>query len=446
MSNKNVAVQRGYDKRRQASDFREFEAFESNVRSYCRDFPVLLGRAKGSRAYSVDEVAYIDFFMGAGALNYGHNCDPLKARLLAYIEKDGITHSLDFYTNAKKEFIQAFQENILTPRKLEYKLQFTGPTGTNAVEAALKLARKVTRRTNVIAFTNAFHGMSLGSLSATASPKKRRGSGMPLAGVTFMPYDGYLGDGVDSIDYISRMLADGGGVDAPAAFLVETIQGEGGLRMVGKSWLQRLAALARDCGALLIVDDIQSGCGRSGRFFSFEGMDVEPDIVVLSKSLSGYGLPFSMNLLKPEHDLWEPAEHNGTFRGNNLAFVTGKAALELFWATPAFETELARKVDYLDRRLGQLLERIRQAVPRAEVRGRGFMQGVYLGDGELAAKVSQEAFRLGLIVETCGPQGEVVKLLPALTIEDEVLREGLDLLESAFGNVLWPKLVSLGAA
>lgn len=418
------------------SDFHTFEAYESNVRSYCRDFPVIIGRAKGSVFYSVDEKPYIDFFMGAGGLNYGHNCDKLKEALLAYLTEDGITHSLDFHTNAKREFIEAFQAHILLPRGFQYKFQFTGPTGTNAVEAALKLARKVTGRTNVIAFTNAFHGMSLGALSATAAPKKRGGAGVPLSGVTFMPFPGQFGPDVDTMDYISQMLAYGSGIDAPAAFLVETIQGEGGLRSVDQAWLQRLFALAKSLGALVIIDEIQSGCGRSGSFFSFDAMGVEPDIVCLSKSLSAYGLPFSMNLIKPEHDTWEPGEHNGTFRGNNLAFVTAKAAIETYWVSPDFKDALAKKIRFLDERMQALATQVRPFVPNAEVRGRGFMQGLYLADGQLATRVSQAAFERGLIVETCGPHGEVVKLLPALTIEEDTLAKGLELLASAFECVL----------
>ncbi|MBC3862417.1 diaminobutyrate--2-oxoglutarate transaminase [Undibacterium jejuense] len=416
--------------------FSIFEFYESKVRSYCRDFPVKIHRAKGSVIHSVENYSYIDFFSGAGALNYGHNCEPLKKKLMAYLDDDGVTHSLDFYTEAKEDFIKTFQEKILIPRNMRYKVQFTGPTGTNAVEAALKLARKVTKRTNVIAFSNAFHGMSLGSLAATSNPKKRQGAGVSLGGVTFMPYERYLGEHYDSLDFIDQMLKPGGGIEAPAAFLIETIQGEGGLRCVSANWLQRLQALAREHGALLIIDDIQSGCGRSGRFFSFEEMDVAPDIICLSKSLSGYGLPFSMNLINPDFDIWEPGEHNGTFRGNNLAFVTAKAAVEEFWSEPVFEQALHQKIGYLHVRLEALAERTRLLVPEAHFLGRGFMCGISVGSEDIASKISQAAFSAGLIVETCGVHGQVVKLLPALTIELDILAQGLDILETAFDQVL----------
>ncbi|WP_136417913.1 diaminobutyrate--2-oxoglutarate transaminase [Herbaspirillum sp. ST 5-3] len=419
-----------------ANGFQVFEELESSVRSYCRDFPAKFSRAKGSLLHSVDNKTYIDFFAGAGALNYGHNCEPLKKRLQEYLESDGITHSLDFYTQAKEEFITSFEKIILQPRRLRYKLQFTGPTGTNAVEAALKLARKVTKRSNVIAFTNAYHGMSLGALALTTNPKKRQGAGINLTGVTFMPYEGFLGKDLDTIEYVREMLKAGSGIDVPAAFIVETIQGEGGLKYVTQPWLQRLQQLAQEIGALLIIDDIQAGCGRSGRFFSFEDMGVYPDIICLSKSLSGYGLPFSMNLIRPQHDIWESGEHNGTFRGNNLAFVTGKAALEEFWGNADFEDELGRKIFYLHRRLGSLAEVFQQDGQDAEVRGRGFLCGIALSNPKLAADISEEAFHAGLIVETCGVHGHVIKLLPALTIEEELVDQGVDLLEAAIKRVL----------
>lgn len=320
---------------------------------------------------------------------------------------------------------------------MDHKVQFTGPTGANAVEAALKLARKVTGRSNVIAFTNAFHGMSLGALAATTNPSKRAGAGTVLAGVTFMPYDGYHGPDVDAFQIMERMLARGAGVDAPAAFVVECVQGEGGLRSASARWLQKLVSLAHSIGALLIVDDIQAGCGRCGEFFSFEALDVTPDIVCLSKSLSGYGLPMSINLIRPHLDIWEPGEHNGTFRGNNLAFVTARAAIQTYWANPAFGEELAEKAEVLDIRLHTLRQTVLERYGlNAALPGRGFMRGIDLGDGQMAAAVSARAFKSGLLIETCGVSGQVLKLLPPLTIAPEALGNGLAILEAALLAVL----------
>lgn len=412
-----------------------FEQFESNVRYYCRDFPVLFKRAEQSFMFDVDANRYIDFFCGAGSLNYGHNHPRIKTAILEYLNDNGIMQSLDLYTEAKYLFIDALQSTILAPRGLAYKQQFTGPTGTNAVEAALKLARKVTGRRSVVAFTNAFHGMSLGALATTASASKRQGAGVDLHGVTRLPYQGFLGgDGEDDGRWVEAMLTNpGNGLDAPAAIILETVQGEGGLNTASASWLKRIAAVAARIGALIIIDDIQTGCGRTGTFFSFEGLPVVPDIVCLSKSLSGSGLPMSVVLIAPKYDVWKPGEHNGTFRGNNLAFVGARAALEL-WRDQAFLAGLRRNVDQLHTRLHDIVQTFSHA--GLVLKGRGLMRGIELSDPALAQQVKEEAFRRRLIVETCGPTDSVVKLMPALTIEPEVLNDGLDILVKAFGHAL----------
>jgi diaminobutyrate-2-oxoglutarate transaminase len=400
------------------------ERLESEVRTYCRSFPAVFARAEGARLYDARGRAYVDFFAGAGALNYGHNHPVLKEELLAYVAADGITHSLDMATEAKCRFLAAFEQYVLAPRDLRYKLMFPGPTGTNAVEAALKLARKVTGRTQVVCFTNAFHGMTLGALATTGNATKRSAAGVPLDHVVRAPFDGYLGPEIDTLQYLQTLLEDrGSGVAAPAAILVETIQAEGGINVASAEWLRGLAALARQVGALLIVDDVQVGCGRTGPFFSFEEAGIVPDVVCLSKSLSGYGLPFALTLLRPELDVWTPGEHNGTFRGHNLAFVTARAALDEFWSDERFAAEVAAKGALVRRRLERIAART-----GAEVRGRGMILGLAFADGERAKQVSRRCFELGLIVETAGPEDQVVKILPPLTIDLDTLALGLDLL------------------
>ena len=206
---------------------------ESKVQSYARSFSAIFNRARGTELWDVQGRRYLDFLAGAGSLNYGHNNPVFKQALLEYIESDAITHSLDLHTAAKEQFLEALQDIILAPRGLDYVVQFSGPTGANAVEAALKLARKVTGRTNVVFFTNGFHGVSLGALAVTGNEYFRRAAGVPLQGATPMPYDGYLGDELDTITYLDRMLADrSSGLDLPAAVIVEVIQGEGGLNTV----------------------------------------------------------------------------------------------------------------------------------------------------------------------------------------------------------------------
>jgi diaminobutyrate-2-oxoglutarate transaminase len=393
-----------------------FEEWESEVRSYIRSFPTVFDRARGSLLIGEDDKEYIDFFAGAGTLNYGHNNPLLKQALLDYLERDGIVHGLDMATRAKREFIEAFANRILIPRGLRYKLHFTGPTGANATEAAIKVARQATGRTNVIAFAHGYHGLSLGALAVTASRKFRTNAAVPLGGATFVPFEGYFGADVDTIAMLAKMLDDpSSGVDQPAAVIVETIQGEGGVNAASAGWLRRLAELTAERKIPLIVDDIQAGCGRSGDFFSFEESGIVPDVVVLSKSISGYGLPMSLVLIKPELDVWQPGGHTGTFRGNNLAFV--------------FSLEVKRKGELLCSRLADIVARHSGEL---ELRGRGMFQGVAsLIDPDFGTRVSHYAFEHGVVIEDAGSYSEVVKFLPPLTTDDETLLAGVDVVEAA---------------
>jgi diaminobutyrate-2-oxoglutarate transaminase len=410
-----------------------FVQSESKVQSYARAFPQIFKRALGTEIWDVHGRRHLDFLSGAGSLNYGHNNPVLKAALLAYIQEDGITHSLDLHTTAKEKFLEAMREIVLEPRGLDYVVQFTGPTGTNAVEAALKIARKATGRSNVIHFTNGFHGASMAALAMTGNRYMRRAAGVPLQGGTPMPFDGYMGDSIDTIAYLERVLSDASsGVDEPAAIIVEAVQGEGGLNVARVGWLQRLRALCDKHNIVLILDDIQAGCGRTGTFFSFEPAGIKPDIVTLSKSLSGYGLPFSVVLIKRELDVWKPGEHNGTFRGNNHAFITATAALEHYWRTPAFEESVRAKGEHLFNRLTALVDRF--APHLVDVRGRGMMIGIRCADAKRAASVAARAFRFGLIIERCGPQDEVIKFMMPLTTSYAELDEAIGILERSLAE------------
>ena len=407
-----------------------FRRLELNVQSYARSFPNIWKRALNAELWDIHGRRYLDFLAGAGSLNYGHNNPILKQALVSYIESDGMTHSLDLHTVAKEAFLEAMEEIILQPRDLNYVVQFTGPTGTNAVEAALKIARKVTGRTNIISFTNGFHGVSVGALAATGNQHFRRAAGVALQGVTVMPYDGYFGSNVDTIAYIDRLLSDpSSGVDEPAAMIIELVQGEGGLNAARLDWLKRLQALCRRKKILLIVDDVQAGCGRTGTFFSFEIAGLKPDIVTMSKSISGYGVPFAIVLIERSVDQWRPGEHNGTFRGNNHAFVTGAAAFEHYWRSRDFQAEVSEKSALLEDRLNGFVDRFSGDI--LEARGRGMMRGVVCADPELAAAISANAFKRGLIIERAGSYDEVVKFLMPLTIGVAELEEGLDIVEEA---------------
>jgi diaminobutyrate-2-oxoglutarate transaminase len=407
-----------------------FSDIESDVRGYIRSFPVIFERALGSTMIDEDGGEYIDFFSGAGALNYGHNNPIMKKALLEYIAGDSISHSLDMATVAKKGFLEAFKRIILEPRGLDYKLHFTGPTGTNAVEAALKIARLSTGRSTVVAFTRAFHGVSGGSLATTANQQFRQAAGYSLDNVVFVPFDGYV-PGLDTLAYLEKMLDDqSSGLDKPAAVIVETIQAEGGINVASPEWLRGLRDLTARHGIVLIVDDIQVGSGRTGEFFSFEASGIVPDIVTLSKSLSGYGLPMSLVLLKREIDVLKRGSHSGTFRGNNMAFVCATVALEEYWADDALTREVHRKEAIVTARLAEIAAQHPEA--RLEVRGRGFIFGFASTHmPELAQAIAAQAFLRGLVVETSGPVDEVLKLLPALVIDDETLSRGLDIIAAA---------------
>jgi diaminobutyrate-2-oxoglutarate transaminase len=411
-----------------------FASLESEVRSYCRGWPVVFEKASGSHLYDEEGNAFLDFFAGAGTLNYGHNHPALKEKLLSYLADDNIVHSLDMYTVSKRAFLETFQEVILAPRRLDYRVQFPGPAGAAAVEAALKLARKYTGRETIVSFTNAFHGMTLGALSVTGNEMKRNGAGVPLGHTVPMPYDNYLDGQTPDFLLFDRLLGDSGsGLDVPAAVIVETVQGEGGLNAARPEWLRGLAEVCERHEILLIVDDVQMGCGRTGPFFSFEQAGIEPDIVCLSKSLSGYGLPFAVTLLKPELDVWDPGEHNGTFRGPNPAFVTATAALD-FWTGEGLEKETLAKADQVEEALGRIVAGHPGAV--TGVRGRGLAQGVAFADPEAASAVCATAFERRMLMETSGPQSEVVKLLPPLTVTPDELEQGLDILAVSVDAVL----------
>lgn len=399
-----------------------FSKEESEVRYYCRKLPKLLVSARGAIVRDIDGRRYVDFMSACGALNYGHNHPVLKRAALEYLAADGIIAGLDFHTSAKLAFVERFRAEILSPRGLNHKLQFPGPTGANSVEAAIKLARKATGRTAVVAFTNAFHGMSAGALSLTGSATARRGCEPLLNGVIRIPFEGYRGASFADLARFEAMANDpSGGVDPIAAVVVETVQGEGGLNVASAEWLRALSGMTKRLGALLVVDDIQASCGRTGTFFSFERARIDPDIVCLAKSISGLGLPMSLLLLKPEHDIWAPGEHNGTFRGNALAFVTATAAIGL-WNGPELAAAQPNS-EMVEHWLDDIAVEFAGAL---RPKGIGMMRGVEFSEPERAQAAAASAMRRGVIIECCGPRDEVLKIMPPLNIPRALLKEGLD--------------------
>ncbi len=410
----------------------QLEEQESDVRGYVRLFPTVFDVARGSELWDAAGKRYVDFFCGAGTLNYGHNNPTAKAALLQYIARDGIQHALDTATIAKMEFLRGLNEIILRPRGLDYKVQFTGPTGTNAVEAAIKLARKLTRRSHVVAFTRGYHGHSLGSLALTANSYYHSEYYGSRNNVSHLPFDGYYPE-LDSADLLDKMLTDSSsGVPKPAAIILETVQGEGGVHVASTGWLRSIEAICRRNGCLLIVDDIQVGNGRTGQFFSFELSGIKPDLVCLSKSLGG-GLPMSVVLMRPDCDDWQPGQHTGTFRGNNLAFVAARALLE-YWRDDRLAQEIRQHSQVVEQRLSAIAAKYSHL--GFSVRGRGLIQGLDVRDGQLSRQVIDACFTSGLLIESSGADDEVLKVMPALTISSTQLGEGLDLLERAIASLV----------
>lgn len=408
---------------------------ESEVKSYCRKYPTTFVKAKGSYQYDENGNKYLDFLAGAGALNYGHNNDEIKEKIIEYMMRDGVTHSLDMYTDAKEEFIETFNSKILETKGLNYKIQFCGPTGTNAVEAALKLARKNKQRTNIIAFSGAFHGMTLGSVALTSDEFSRNGAFVPLNNVTHMPYPVGCNADFDTLKYLENILNDDhSGIDKPAAIILETVQAEGGINVAPIEWLQGLEKLCKKQDILLIVDEIQVGNSRTGNYFSFERAGIKPDMIVLSKSISGYGLPMALLLMKPELDLWKPAEHNGTFRGCNLSFVG---------ATAGINYNIDHNIDQNVKENAKFIEEyinnnILSKMTELELRGIGLIWGIdfsKVGNDNIVKDVIKECFSNGLIIEAAGRKDLVLKILPPLTITKEELKEGLDIISKASEKV-----------
>ena len=411
-----------------------YEKYESEVRSYCRKWPVEFTSAKGSIVKDVNGEEYLDFFDGAGALDYGHNPDYIKTKLIEYLENDGIMHALDMHAKPKSEFIKFFEEKVIKPRGLDYKIMFAGPTGTNANEAALKLARKVKGRSNVFSFTGAFHGMTLGTLSLTGDLSIRKGAGVNLDNVTHIPAPYYNNGNFDTLGLLEEILSDDhSGIDKPAAIILETVQAEGGIYVFSNEFLKGIRDICDKYDILMICDEIQVGCSRTGTFFSFERAGIVPDIVTMSKSIGGYGLPIGLTLFKPELDIWSPGEHNGTFRGVQLSLVAAKAGLEIM-LNEKVEDQVKKKEkivkEFLEQEIKPMLK------DKQEIRGIGLVFGIEMNDGKLARSILDKCFEKHLLVELAGRNDSVVKIMPSLVISEELLLKGLNIIKDSMNEML----------
>lgn len=416
---------------------------ESNARSYPRRIPLALKRARGIHVEDVEGRQFIDCLAGAGTLALGHN-HPVVIEAIQQVLADEVPlHTLDLTTPVKDRFVQDLFGLLPEALRRDAKIQFCGPTGTDAVEAALKLVRTATGRSTVLAFQGGYHGMSQGALSLMGS----LGPKQPLAallgnGVQFMPYPydyrcpfGLGGEaGVRAnLHYLENLLCDPeAGVALPAAVIVEVVQGEGGVIPADVQWLRGLRAITERAGVALIVDEIQSGFARTGRMFAFEHAGIVPDVVTLSKAIGG-SLPLAVVVYRDWLDTWQPGAHAGTFRGNQMAMAAGSAVMGYL-----VEHRLAEHAEAMGQRLRDHLLGLQQDYPQlGDIRGRGLMLGVELVDptGErdalghppvsrtLAPKVQRECLKRGLILELGGRHGAVVRFLPPLIISAEQVDE-----------------------
>jgi len=394
---------------------------ESNVAIYNKSFPLTFVKAVDSFLYDENGKKYLDFFTGAGTMNYGHNNKKINDAIINYIQNNGILHSLDMDTEAKLRFLDNLENIILKPRNLDFKVQFCAPSGANSVEAALKLARKIKQRRKIIAFSGSFHGMSLGALSVTAN-KYYKNDFFPMSDVQFLPYENYV-EGLDSLKYLRKVLEDSvSGVELPAAIILETIQADGGVNIASTEFLKGIRDICNEFDILMIVDDVQVGNGRSGDFFSFERADIIPDMITISKGI-GAGFPLSILLFKSELDIWKRGEHTGTFRGNNLSFIAGSVAIQEYWKDDKFSLEIKNKSKVMEEFLKEF----------NNVRGYGMIWGIEL-DSQKALRVREECFKRGVILELVGNKDNVVKLLPPLTIDINDLKKGLEILKEAISE------------
>lgn len=403
-----------------------FDELESNVRYYCRRWPAVFASSSGSTITDEDGVEYLDFFAGAGALSYGHN-NPLFVEVaVEHLRSGRLLHSLDTFTPEKRDFLDTLQRTILGPRQLDMVVQTVGPTGATAVEAALQLAQRITGHRAVLGFEGGYHGMSYRAASISASMAGRATSAH-LRDFVALPYVQHVTDA--DVELLEATLREPVNGQPIGVVIVEPTQGEGGARAFDPAYLSAIRRITSDLGILVIADEIQAGVGRTGPFFSFEGSQLDPDIICVSKSISGLGLPMAINLVRRNLDTWNPGEFSGTFRGNNLAFATSATMLTNYWS----DSTLEKNTEQFGQTVRTALESMAASfgAGRFNVRGNGLLCGLAVGDTELAAAISRHAFERRLIVETCGPGDTIVKLLTPLVIEPEQLDEGLTRLAQA---------------
>ena len=449
-----------HDQRDNQSYLDRQSQFESNVRSYPRKLPFAIAAAQGVWLTDVSGKRYIDCLAGAGTLALGHNHPVITKSITDTLTSNLPLHTLDITTPLKEAFSQRLYELLRTDSDT-YCLQFCGPTGADAVEAALKLAKKATGRSGIISFSGGYHGMTHGALAVTGNLSPKAGVEGLMGNVQFLPYPNEYrcAFGLDSqqsvtahMRYFENFLRDvESGVNKPAAVILEVIQGEGGVNPAPIEWLQHVRTVTRELDILLIIDEVQTGFCRTGRWFAYQHAGIDPDFVVMSKAVGG-GLPMAVLGIKKALDVWQPGEHSGTFRGNQLAMATGLATLDYL-----AEHDMASQVAELGAWFkAELMALARRYPMLGHVRGYGLMIGVevvdpeqptgigarFFADAQRCAAIQQACFEAGLVLEKGGRAGTVLRFLPPLIITQEELEMVLDKFETALKAVSQAATVS----
>lgn len=424
--------------------------WESNARSYPRRIPLVLKRAKGIYVEDIEGRTFIDCLAGAGTLVLGHNHPVVRDAILDVVNGELPLHTLDLATPTKDQFVQDLLEILPSEFSRNAKIQFCGPAGTDAVEAALKLVRTATGRRTILSFQGAYHGMSHGALSLMGNHAPKEPLDGLFNGVQFLPFPyhyrcpfGVGGEaGVQAgLRYIDNLLTDPeSGVLKPAGIIVEVVQGEGGVIPAPTSWLSGLREITARASVPLIIDEIQTGFGRTGELFAFQGAGIIPDVLVLSKAIGG-GLPLSVAVYSAALDLWKPGAHAGTFRGNQMAMAAGSATMrfiqdqEIHLHSAKMGTRLMAHLSSLDGECPEI----------GDVRGRGLMIGVEIVDPggvpdrmgrppiapQLASAIQSECLKRGLILEIGGRRGSVIRFLPPLIVTDRDIDQIADIFAAA---------------
>ncbi|MFF1725491.1 diaminobutyrate--2-oxoglutarate transaminase family protein [Streptomyces sviceus] len=457
---------------------RRQSARESAARTYARALPIVPVRARGLTIEGADGRRYLDCLSGAGTLALGHNHPVVLEAIRKVLDSGAPLHVLDLATPVKDAFITELFRTLPPGLADHARVQFCGPAGTDAVEAAFKLVRAATGRNGILAFAGAYHGMTSGALEASGGAFDVRVARLPYPQDYRCPFGVGGPHGAELAARWTQSVLDDpkSGVPLPAGMILEPVQGEGGVLPAPDDWMRRMRRITADRSVPLIADEVQTGVGRTGAFWAVEHSGITPDVMVLSKAIGG-SLPLAVVVYRDDLDVWEPGAHAGTFRGNQLAMAAGTATMAY-----VRENDLTARAATLGARMLQQLRSLAQEFSViGDVRGRGLMIGVEMVDGEmegegetaegaepagllgtiglggpcdasaavvpgtipsprpaspeLAAAVQRECLRRGLIVELGGRHASVIRLLPPLTITDEQTTAVLDRLADAVAAV-----------